>query len=161
MRELTDIVIRGEQREDLEDIHYCENSSFDLPWSYAMLYDDIIENDNTVYLVVEKDGRIIGYGGMWIIFDEAHITNVCILPEYRGSGYGYRLMQELIEVSKEFGADAMSLEVRVSNKTAMKLYKKCGFSVHGIRKRYYSNNGEDAYVMWTERGPGLETSVGQ
>ena len=144
MRELKDIVIRRARREDLEDIHYCENSSFDLPWSYAMLYDDIIENDNTVYLVVEKDGRIIGYGGMWIIFDEAHITNVCILPEYRGAGYGYRLMQELIEVSKEFGADAMSLEVRVSNKTAMKLYKKCGFSVHGIRKRYYSNNGEDA-----------------
>ncbi|WP_346979927.1 ribosomal protein S18-alanine N-acetyltransferase [Christensenella minuta] len=156
MRALNDVVIRRAERGDLEDIHYCENSSFDLPWSYAMLYDDIIENENTVYLVVEKNGHIIGYGGMWIIFDEAHITNVCILPAYRGRGYAYALMQELNRAAKEHGADAMSLEVRVSNRAALKLYKKCGFSIHGIRKRYYSNNGEDAYVMWTERGPGLE-----
>ena len=151
-----EVEIRVADIGDLEQIHYCENSSFELPWSYAMLYDDIIENENTVYLVVVKDGQIIGYGGMWIIFDEAHITNVCILPGFRGNGYAYALMRELIHVSKEHGATAMSLEVRVSNKAALKLYKKCGFTIHGIRKRYYSNNGEDAYVMWTERGPGLE-----
>ncbi|MEA4854581.1 MAG: ribosomal protein S18-alanine N-acetyltransferase [Christensenella sp.] len=151
-----EVEIRVADIGDLEQIHYCENSSFELPWSYAMLYDDIIENENTVYLVVVKDGQIIGYGGMWIIFDEAHITNVCILPDFRGNGYAYALMRELIHVSKEHGATAMSLEVRVSNKAALKLYKKCGFTIHGIRKRYYSNNGEDAYVMWTERGPGLE-----
>lgn len=154
--ESNDISIRRAQIGDLEQIHYCENTSFEFPWSYAMLYDDIIENENTVYLVVELNGQIIGYGGMWIIFDEAHITNVCILPEYRGKGYAYSLMRELIEVAKEHDADAMSLEVRVSNKAALRLYKKCGFTIHGIRKRYYSNNGEDAYVMWTERGPGLE-----
>ncbi|MEA5004232.1 MAG: ribosomal protein S18-alanine N-acetyltransferase [Christensenella sp.] len=154
--ESNDISIRRAQIGDLEQIHYCENTSFEFPWSYAMLYDDIIENENTVYLVVELKGQIIGYGGMWIIFDEAHITNVCILPEYRGKGYAYSLMRELIEVAKEHDADAMSLEVRVSNKAALRLYKKCGFTIHGIRKRYYSNNGEDAYVMWTERGPGLE-----
>lgn len=152
----SDLAIRRAEIGDLEQIHYCENTSFELPWSYAMLYDDIIENENTVYLVVEFDGKIIGYGGMWIIFDEAHITNVCILPEYRGNGYAYSLMTALIGTAKEHGADAMSLEVRVSNKAALKLYKKCGFTIHGIRKRYYSNNGEDAYVMWTERGPGLE-----
>ena len=87
------ISIRRAEIGDLEQIHYCENTSFELPWSYAMLYDDIIENENTVYLVVELDGKIIGYGGMWIIFDEAHITNVCVLPEYRGRGYAYALMR--------------------------------------------------------------------
>lgn len=116
-----------------------------------MLYDDIVDNSNTIYIVVVQNGEIIGYGGMWIIFDEAHITNVCILPEFRGNGHAYKLMRELMKLARQNGADSMSLEVRVSNKNAIKLYKKCGFSIHGIRKRYYSNNGEDAYVMWTER----------
>ncbi|MGI6153806.1 MAG: ribosomal protein S18-alanine N-acetyltransferase [Christensenellaceae bacterium] len=149
---MEELVVRRAEMGDLEQIHYCENSCFEAPWSYAMLYDDIIENPHTVYMVVVLRDKIIGYGGMWIILDEAHITNVCILEEYRGRGYAYTLMRELQEVAKEMGAESMTLEVRVSNRSAMKLYKKCGFSVHGLRKRYYPNNNEDAYVMWTERG---------
>jgi len=147
---LDDLVIRKAEPGDLEQIHHCETTCFEMPWSFSMLYDDIVENPNTLYLVVEKAGKIIGYGGMWIVLDEAHITNVCILPEYQGRGYAYRLMKELQRCSREQDACSMSLEVRVSNRTALKLYKKCGFSIHGLRKRYYSNNGEDAYVMWTQ-----------
>ncbi len=148
---MSDISFRYAQNEDLEKIHFCEITCFENPWSCAMLYDDIVDNSNTIYIVVVQNGEIIGYGGMWIIFDEAHITNVCILPEFRGNGHAYKLMRELMKLARQNGADSMSLEVRVSNKNAIKLYKKCGFSIHGIRKRYYSNNGEDAYVMWTER----------
>lgn len=147
-----DITIRKARLEDLDAIYLCESTCFVEAWSYSMLYDDIIENPNTRYLVVQKGDRVVGYGGMWIVLDEAHITNVCILPEYRGNGYAYALMQALQEEAIANEASSMTLEVRVSNKNALKLYKKCGFSIHGLRKRYYPNNGEDAYVMWTEHG---------
>jgi len=145
-----DLNIRRAVLADLEKIHECEMTCFESPWSFAMLYEDIVENNNTVYLVVELNGEIIGYGGMWIVLDEAHITNVCILPGHREKGYAKQLMKALSRASKEHGAASMSLEVRVSNKPALKLYKKCGFSIQGLRKKYYKNN-EDAYVMWTER----------
>ncbi len=144
-------VIRKAEQSDLEKIHECETASFEQPWTFAMLYDDIIENANTVYLVVEQSGEIIGYGGMWIVLDEAHITNVCIKPAYRNQGYAKALMNELARVSRECGANSMTLEVRVSNKPALRLYKHCGFTIQGLRKRYYQNR-EDAYVMWTEGG---------
>ena len=144
------INIRRADFMDLEKIYECEECCFDSPWSYAMLYDDIIENTNTVYLVVELNGDIIGYGGMWIVLDEAHITNVCIKPEYRGLGYAKLLMKELAAVSKMAGAGSMTLEVRVSNRPALRLYKRCGFTIQGLRKNYYRNR-EDAYVMWTEK----------
>lgn len=144
------VVIRRAEFADLEHIYECETTCFEQSWTYVMLYDDIIENPNTVYLVVELDGDIIGYGGMWIVMDEAHITNVCIRPEFRQRGYAKHLMDALSEASRRNGAKAMTLEVRVSNKAALRLYKRCGFSIQGLRKKYYQNS-EDAYVMWTEQ----------
>ena len=99
---------------------------------------------------LEEQGKLIGYGGMWIILDEAHITNVCVLPEKRRQGYATKLMDELAGIASGLGADNMTLEVRVSNEEALKLYEKCGFHIQGVRKKYYSNNGEDAYIMWKE-----------
>jgi ribosomal-protein-alanine N-acetyltransferase len=142
--------IRKAQCQDLEQIHALENLCFDIPWSFEMLYDDICANKGTVYYVVELGGRIIGYGGMWIIVDEAHITNVCIHPDYRRQGYATLLMKKLCDKAESLGADNMTLEVRISNHDAMHLYKKCGFAIHGLRKKYYSNNFEDAYIMWRE-----------
>jgi len=147
---VNDVVIRKARLGDLDRISLCENTCFESPWSFAMLYEDIVENPNTVYLVVELDGKVIGYGGMWIVLDEAHITNVCILPEYRGRGYAKMLMKRLASEGNMRGAESMSLEVRVSNKAALKLYRSCGFKIQGLRKKYYQNN-EDAYIMWTER----------
>ncbi len=144
------IAIRRAEFSDLENIFDCEQTCFEHPWTYAMLYEDIVENGNTVYMVMELNGRTIGYGGMWIVMDEAHITNVCVMPEHRGKGYARLLMKRLAEVSRQYGARSMTLEVRVSNKSALRLYKKCGFTIQGLRKRYYQNR-EDAYVMWTER----------
>lgn len=145
-----EIVIRRARIDDLDKVYECEKVCFETPWSFSMLYEDIVVNTNTVYLVIEKDGQIIGYGGMWIILDEAHITNVCIRPEYRGFGYAKQLMKSLAQQSRLNGAEGMTLEVRVSNRAALKLYKHCGFSIQGLRKKYYSNK-EDAYIMWAER----------
>lgn len=92
---------------------------------------------------------IIGFAGMWIMLDEAHVTTIGVAPEYRGHGLGEMLLIELFEEALRRGAEWMTLEVRVSNDTAQALYLKYGFTRQGIRRRYYSDNGEDAYIMWS------------
>lgn len=92
---------------------------------------------------------IVGFAGMWIMFDEAHITTIGVLPEYRGTGLGELLMVHLFSEAMARGAEWVSLEVRVSNDPAQALYQKYGFTRQGVRRRYYSDNGEDAYIMWS------------
>lgn len=148
------ITIRRATREDLDGIFACEQACFDDPWSFPMLYEDICENRTTVYLVMaagKNADRIIGYCGAHIVLDEAHITNVCVLPKYRGRGLAKAMMRALEKEVRAHGALAMTLEVGVTNKVAQRLYRECGFSVQGIRRKYY-NGREDAYVMWTSRG---------
>ena len=93
--------------------------------------------------------RIVGFAGMWTMFDEAHITTIGVEPEQRGRGLGELLLVALADEAIRRGAEWMTLEVRVSNEQAQGLYRKYGFSVQGVRKRYYSDNNEDAYIMWS------------
>jgi ribosomal-protein-alanine N-acetyltransferase len=86
---------------------------------------------------------------MWIVFDEAHITTIGVDPPYRGRGFGELLLLALIDEAVRRGANWMTLEVRVSNTIAQDLYRKYGFAIQGVRRRYYSDNDEDAYVMWS------------
>lgn len=144
------IRIREADSIDLQQINECESACFEDPWSFDMLYEEICETPGTIYLVATDGWRVVGYCGMRIVLDEAHITNMCVRPEYRGRGVGRRLLQGLKEEARHKGAHAMTLEVRVSNKAALKLYKDCGFTIEGVRKKYYQNK-EDAYIMWTHR----------
>jgi len=100
------------------------------------------------YMVAVKDGLVVGFAGMWIILDEAHITNIAVHPEYRGFGIGTMLMESLISICKIENVIGITLEVRVSNQRAINLYKKFGFVEEGIRKAYYEDNKEDALIMW-------------
>src|SRR5687767_12013717 len=93
--------------------------------------------------------RIVGFAGMWSMFDEAHITTIGVEPEMRGRGLGELLLIALADEAVRRGADWLTLEVRVSNVPAQALYRKYGFTVQGVRKRYYSDNNEDAYIMWS------------
>ncbi len=93
--------------------------------------------------------HIAGFAGMWIIFDEAHITTIGVDPAYRGRGFGELLLLALFDEAIRRGANWLTLEVRVSNEVAQALYRKYGFEIHGTRRRYYSDNGEDAYIMWS------------
>lgn len=93
---------------------------------------------------------IAGYAGMWIMTDEAHITTIASHPSARGRGYGELLLLALIDRSLSVGARWMTLEVRASNAVAQGLYRKYTFKEMGVRRRYYSDNGEDALVMWTD-----------
>jgi [ribosomal protein S18]-alanine N-acetyltransferase len=134
--------------DDLDAVMEIEHRSFSIPWTREAFYNEIEQNHLSTYLVVEDGECIAGYCGVWLVVDEAHITNVAVLPDYRGKGLGEALMMRIMEIAKQVGARVMTLEVRVSNEAAKGLYRKMGFQDGGIRKRYYSDNQEDALVMW-------------
>ena len=93
---------------------------------------------------------IVGYAGLWLMTDEAHITTIAVDPDFQGNGIGELLVVALIDRARQIGARWLTLEVRVSNDVAQRLYEKYTFKEMGIRRRYYSDNGEDALVMWTD-----------
>lgn len=93
---------------------------------------------------------IVGYAGLWLMVDEAHITTIATHPSVRGRGVGELLLVHLIDIAYSIGARWVTLEVRVSNTVAQSLYRKYGFHIISTRPRYYSDNNEDAYIMWTE-----------
>ncbi len=95
--------------------------------------------------------RIVGFAGMWLMLDEAHVTTIGVKPELRGQGFGEVLFATLLEIAIEVGARRATLEVRVSNLPAQALYRKYGFHDEGIRRRYYSDDNEDALIMWSDR----------
>jgi [ribosomal protein S18]-alanine N-acetyltransferase len=147
-KEKVNMDIRFMTIDDLDDVMEVEEKSFTVPWKREAFINEIEKNHFSTYIAVEDEGRVIGYCGVWLVVDEAHITNVAVLPGYRGQGLGELLMRKIMEVSIEFGARVMTLEVRKSNEAAQRLYRKLGFQNGGIRKRYYSDNQEDALVMW-------------
>jgi [ribosomal protein S18]-alanine N-acetyltransferase len=144
------LLIRIMREEDIEQIVAIEQVSFAIPWSKDAFYNELHKNQFATYLVVEDDEKIIGYCGVWIVVDEAHITNIAILPDYRGRGLGEAILTKIIDLARELGAKSMTLEVRVSNSVAQNLYRKLGFENGGIRKGYYTDNQEDALVMWVK-----------
>ena len=93
---------------------------------------------------------IVGYAGLWLMTDEAHITTIAVDPDFQGNGLGELLLVALIDRARQIGARWLTLEVRVSNEVAQRLYEKYTFKEMGVRRRYYSDNGEDALVMWTD-----------
>ncbi|MEY4479745.1 MAG: hypothetical protein RLZZ267_423 [Bacillota bacterium] len=142
------VVFRQMEVADVEAICAIEQESFNIPWTREAFMNELTNNMLAKYMVLEVDGVVAGYVGMWLIVDEAHITNIAIASAYRGRGYGEQLMTELAALAQYMGMRAMTLEVRVSNQVAINLYTKIGFENAGIRKGYYSDNGEDAMVMW-------------
>ena len=145
--------IRPMRMEDIDDIMEVEHHSFTIPWSRASFVQELTENKCARYLVLSDGGKVWGYAGMWLVLDEGHITNVAIHPDKRGLGLGERLMRALVQLAADTGLDWMTLEVRRSNITAQNLYHKVGFIDVGYRKRYYSDNQEDALIMALEHLP--------
>lgn len=143
------IIFRPMQRSDVDRVAELERICFRTPWSKAALAGEL-KNDIAHYLVGEAEGRVIAYAGMWVMFDEAHITNVAVDPEFRRLGIGKRLMLCMMRSAKLFGATLMTLEVRESNHSAQALYALLDFKNEGRRKRYYTDTGEDAFILWNQ-----------
>ncbi len=142
------IIFRNMLLSDIDDVLKVEQESFSLPWSRDAFITEVSNNRFAVYIVIEEENQVIGYCGVWVIVDEAHITNVAILPQHRGRKLGEALFKKVIEVTKEMGVIKMTLEVRTSNHVAQSLYRKLGFRDGAIRRGYYPDNQEDALVMW-------------
>ncbi|MCL1632865.1 ribosomal protein S18-alanine N-acetyltransferase [Sporolactobacillus sp. CPB3-1] len=148
--DLSAVKIREMSAADIDQVMIVEHSAFDVPWSRKAFENEITNNHFASYFVADLCGKIIGYCGVWVIVDEAHITNLAVLEGYRGLKVGESLLRHVMLYAVSRQAQSMSLEVRVSNKIAQSLYRKLGFRNGGIRKNYYSNNREDALVMWVK-----------
>lgn len=121
-------------------------------WSLQSFINELNHPGGTYFAAVEPGtGLVLAYSGFWLIDDEAHITTLAVNPDYRRLGLGELMLINDIHSSIKVGAKRMTLEVRVSNEAAQKLYYKYGFTSLGKRRKYYQDNGEDALVLWTDK----------
>jgi ribosomal-protein-alanine N-acetyltransferase len=158
---------------DIDQVMEIEQVAFSAPWSARAYRYEITENDHSTMLVVRPagaglgagqngpwlrlarhlrlvgSGPVMGYAGFWLLVDEAHICTIAVHPNWRGRGLGELLLISLLDRSIELGARVATLEVRLSNQVAQDLYHKYSFEIVSRRKRYYTNNNEDAYIMTT------------
>lgn len=146
-RDRSVVLLRDMDPLDVEQVVAIERASYATPWTGAMFLGELLCED-AVALVAVVDGAVAGYlvasdqAGVW------HLLNVCVRPDQRGRGLGERLVRELFARTEARAERGYTLEVRVSNATAIRLYERLGFVGRGLRPGYYSDNGEDALVMW-------------
>ncbi|MEC5425899.1 ribosomal protein S18-alanine N-acetyltransferase [Virgibacillus sp. C22-A2] len=145
---MAELVIRKMELDDIEQVMIVEKASFATPWNAAIFNQEITDNRHAHYFIIEVDKSIVGYAGIWIVMDDAQITNIAVLPSYRGMKLGEKLFQYTLQFAVKMGVTRLSLEVRESNVVAKKMYSKFGLVPGGIRKNYYTDNQEDALVMW-------------
>jgi ribosomal-protein-alanine N-acetyltransferase len=154
--------------DDVPAVMEIERESFPLPWSSYTYRHELSENTHSHYIVVQPrvagpDTRpwwrrmlrppsppMVGYGGFWLVADEAHISTLAVAPQWRGRGIGELLLMAMIEQAIDMKAAMVTLEVRVSNHVAQNLYRKYDFVITGTRPRYYRDNEEDAHIMTVE-----------
>jgi ribosomal-protein-alanine N-acetyltransferase len=142
------VLIRRMRLEDIEHVSRLERRCYALPWS-SSAYVTEVGNPSAYYTVAtEIDNTIVGYAGMWVIMDELHITTIAVEPSQRGRKIGERLLLDLIEEGLSRGGNRATLEVRERNTVAHNLYLKYAFEDVAVRKNYYSDNGENALIMW-------------
>ncbi|BAC12603.1 ribosomal-protein-alanine N-acetyltransferase [Oceanobacillus iheyensis HTE831] len=145
---MNNITMRPMELADIPEVLHVENACFQTPWTTDIFYQELIENAHAYYYVVEVERTVVGYIGSWMVLDDAQITNFAILPSYRRNKLGEKLFRYLMQIAIAKGVERLSLEVRASNIAAQSLYRKFGLVPGGVRKRYYTDNHEDAIVMW-------------
>jgi ribosomal-protein-alanine N-acetyltransferase len=136
--------------EDLNAVHVIERESFSTPWPPHAYRQEIQTNRLAHYIVARWGEQVVGFAGMWLLVDEAHVTTFATAGKWRRRGVGERLLLALLDLAKSRHANEATLEVRPTNTPARRLYEKYGFHVVGTRVRYYTDNNEDALIMTTE-----------
>jgi len=165
-------IVQSMQVGDIPEVMAIEKDSFPIPWSATAYRHELTQNDLSHFIVARKrepsgvPGRtrwfgrwskratprsspVVGYGGFWLLGDEAHISTIAVQPEWRGHGLGELLLAAMIDLAASLNARFVTLEVRVSNLVAQNLYRKYLFERAGLRRRYYRDNDEDALIMST------------
>lgn len=141
------LIIRKLTEEDVEPLSAIESASFSMPWS-AEDFAALLTRDYCVYYVAEVDGEVAGCCGMTNICNEGNIDNVVVAEKFRGQGIATALLERLLKEGDSLGVTAYTLEVRVSNASAIHVYEKLGFVSEGIRPNFYEKPTEDANIMW-------------
>jgi ribosomal-protein-alanine N-acetyltransferase len=138
---------------DIEAVHEIERLCFITPWPTFAFEQELRGNRLARYVVARAatahGDEVVGFAGLWLMVDEGHITTFAVHPDWRRQGVGARMLLRLVDIAAELHAARMTLEVRVSNDAAQELYRRFGFSIAGTRVRYYTDDGEDAFVMTT------------
>ncbi len=133
----------------IDEVYEIEKQCFSVPWSKDALEKEVLENNLALYFsAVDENSKVIGYAGMWHIINEGHITNIAVDPELRRCGIGQLLLDKIISIAYEKEMIGITLECRMNNEAAQRLYTKNGFKPEGIRKNYYTDTHEDAIIMW-------------
>jgi [ribosomal protein S18]-alanine N-acetyltransferase len=141
---------------DVPAVQEIERAIFSTPWPRNAYYRELSSRSSAHYVVLRREGEdpsedeIVGYAGMWRMYDEAHVTTIGVRHDLQHSGYGRILFAALVQAAYDMGAKWITLEVRTSNENAMRMYEGFGFKVIGRRRGYYTDNGEDAIVMWSD-----------
>src|SRR5437588_5205021 len=150
---------------DVNTVQELERAIFAPPWPRNAYYRELASRASAHYVVLRQEGpverpaeyrdadfdpTIVGYGGMWRMYDEAHVTTIGVRLDLQHRGYGRILFAGLVQAAYDMGAKWVTLEVRTSNENAMHMYEDFSFKVIGRRKGYYTDNGEDAIVMWSD-----------
>ena len=138
------------KRRHLRGVMAIERQVYPRPWSPNLFLSEMAETGNRCYLVARIDRDVVGYGGLICYGDEAHVTNIAVDPLQQRNKIGTRLLHDLIVNAIDLGAEALSLEVRVSNWGAQRMYGRFGFRPVGVRKNYYQEINEDALIMWLD-----------
>ena len=133
---------------DLPAVLRIEGLSFSTSWPVNAFSNEIRDNKLAHYFVGRLDGVLVAYGGIWVILEDSHITTIAVHPDYRGLKLGEEMLMRILDEAISQGASWITLEVRESNEVAQKLYRKYGFTTVSTRRGYYSDNGENALVMW-------------
>ena len=145
------IKIQRMQKSDVDNVINIEERAYgEHHWSKESFLNELSNDLARYYAAFDLDGNLVGYAGCWQILEEVHITNIAVSPDFRRQKIGERLLRQIIDDCYKNKAKYITLEVRVSNNPAIKMYEKYGFKSLGVRKGYYQNNNEDAIIMWTE-----------
>ncbi len=146
-----EIKIQRMQKSDVDNVINIEEQAYgEHHWSKESFLNELSNDLARYYAAFDTDGNLVGYAGCWQILEEVHITNIAVASDFRRKKIGEKLLRQIINDCYANKAKYITLEVRVSNNAAIKLYEKYGFKSLGTRKGYYQDNSEDALIMWTE-----------
>src|SRR5688572_4117780 len=149
-RELIDIDIQPMRRRHIPAILRIESQVYPRPWSAGLFLSEIAQRTTRRYFVARHRGKVVGYCGIMLLGDEGHITNIAVDPAVHRAKIGTRMMLAMLDEARAAGMRAVTLEVRRTNLGAQDMYRKFGFETVGVRRGYYVETGEDAFVMWAE-----------
>lgn len=147
---IEEIVLHEMKRKHVRDVLDIERQVYPRPWSAGLFFSEITQRKTRHYIVAMHERSVVGYGGVMVHADEAHVTTIAVDPAFHHRGIGARVMLDLVDHARAENAQTLALEVRVANWPAQRLYAWFGFRPVGVRKNYYAETGEDALVMWIE-----------